>query len=219
MRQCFHDYRSYSGTHEKVVGDLIFMNRHSKTGRPMQGAVSEVNVWDRILSSAEMRDLASCRKYLTGNVVDWETSLTELNGLLIQERNRSELCSSKDVVHISFPMKKNFDDTVTFCPKIGGKIAVATGDIKLTEMAEAYFASTVFEKQHSYRFYTGFRKLPDEGEWTSLDGNIIWNNWEASFPQNKAKSRAINCAISRKWNNWKFVDSTCTGYFLGITYV
>ena len=177
----------------------------------MQGEVSEVNVWDRILSSAELRDLASCRKYLSGNVVDWETSPTDVNGLLIQDRNRSELCSSKAVVYISFPMKKNFEDTATFCQQIGGEIGAATEERKLTEMAEAYFTSTVFEKQHSYRFYTGFRKLPDGGEWISLDGNMIWNNWEASFPQNKAKSRASNCAISRKWNNWKFVDSTCTG--------
>ena len=177
----------------------------------MQGELSEVNVWDRILSSAELRDLASCRKYLSGNVVDWETSPFDVKGLLIQERNRSELCSSEDVVHISFPMKKNFDDTITFCQKIGGNIAAATEERKLTEMAEAYYASTVFEKQHSYRFYTGFRKLPDEGEWISLDGNIIWNNWETSFPRNKAKASGVNCAISRKWNNWQFVDSICSG--------
>ena len=177
----------------------------------MQGEMSEVNVWDRILSSEEMRDLASCRKYFSGNVLDWETSLTDVNGLLIKERIRSELCSSKDLVHISFPMKKNFDETITFCQKIGGEIAVATEERKLAEMAEAYSASTVFQKQHSLRFFTGFRKLPNEEDWISLDGNIIWNNWEPSFPQNKAKASAINCAISRKWNNWQFVDSICTG--------
>ena len=177
----------------------------------MQGEVSEVNVWDRVLSSAEMEDLASCRKYLTGNVVDWETSLTEVNGLLIQERNRSELCSYTELTHISFPTKKNFEDTITFCHKIGGEIAASSEERELLKMAEAYSASTVFQKQHSHRFYTGFRKLPEEKDWVSLDGNIIWNNWEPSFPQNKAKSSASNCAVSRKWNNWKFVDSTCTG--------
>ena len=183
----------------------------------MQGEVSQVNVWDRVLGSAEMRDLASCRRDFAGNVLDWETSLRNVNGLLIQERNRSELCSSKDLVHISLPMKKNFEETITLCQKIGGEIAVATEERKLTEMAEAYIASTVFEKQHSNRFYTGFRKLPDEVDWFSLEGNILWNNWETSYPQNKAKSSAVNCAISRKWNNWKFVDSTCTGK-LSITF-
>ena len=186
-------------------------NHYKRNGRPMQGEMSEVNVWDKILSTAEMRDLASCGQYFPGNVVDWETSITDVNGLLTKERMRSELCSYKDVVHISFPMKKNFDDTITFCQKIGGKIAVATDERKLAEMAEAYSAATVFLNLPSYRFYTGFRRSPDEDDWISMGGNIIWNNWETSFPRNKAKASGVNCAISRKWNNWQFVDSICSG--------
>ena len=119
--------------------------------------------------------------------------------------------SESDLHFISFPTKKNFEDTITFCRKIGGEIAASSEERELLKMAEAYGASTVFQKQHSHRFYTGFRKLPDEEDWLSLDGNLIWNNWEPSFPQNKAKSSPVNCAVSRKWNNWKFVDSTCTG--------
>ena len=78
---------SYEGNHENIADDVMFMNSNTKGGRPMQGEVSEVNVWDRILTLAEMSDLASCRKYFTGNVVDWELSLTDVQGLLIQERN------------------------------------------------------------------------------------------------------------------------------------
>ena len=179
----------------------------------MRGEMSEVNVWDRILTDEVMRDVETCREEMEGNVVSWEQSLIQVNNLTVSERDRAEVCSHEKLVYISFPTKKNLEDSIIFCKKIGGDLAVASDEEKLSKIVSAYNVSRSFLKKfENNRFYTGFRKLTSNGDWLSVnnDETLNWNNWELDNPQNKSVNQ-INCVISRRWFNWKFVDSTCLG--------
>ena len=179
----------------------------------MRGEMTEVNVWDRILTEEEMTDIQTCRQISGGNVINWENSLIQVNNLTVHERDREEVCSYEKLVHISFPVKKDLEDSIVFCKKIGGDLAVASDEDKLSRIVSAYNVSRSFLKEfENFRLYAGFRKLTSNGNWLSVnnDGNLNWNNWELNHPQNKSVNQ-INCIVSRRWYNWKFVDSTCLG--------
>ena len=150
--------RNYRGDHKKMRSDIMFMNgkSNSRTGSPMQGMVSQVNIWDNILSSEKLEDLASCRNIINGNVVSWENSLLRIHRLDISQINISELCPHQKLVHISFPMRKNLENTITFCKKIGGNIAVANNEVALAAMVNAYDISVPFLEEHE-NFREGFK--------------------------------------------------------------
>ena len=50
---------------------------------PMFGAVSDVQVWDRVLSEASLVQWASCQNQLQGNVLSWAGALLQVTALSV----------------------------------------------------------------------------------------------------------------------------------------
>lgn len=52
------------------------------------GEVSDVNLWDSVLSDSEIRDLSSAKSALRGNVINWETAN-------LRERGNTEIINRR----------------------------------------------------------------------------------------------------------------------------
>lgn len=44
------------------------------------GEISDVNMWDSVLSESTIKDMYSGKRVPRGNVFDWETTLLKVNG-------------------------------------------------------------------------------------------------------------------------------------------
>ena len=96
---------------------------------PHHGALTDVNIWDRILPEQEQSDWMFCKTETGGNVVSWESAQLNITGLNTDLISREETCPGpQNIRHfmIVFTRQLNFFDSVKFCRKLGGQMAVAT---------------------------------------------------------------------------------------------
>lgn len=93
----------------------------------MHGAMTEVEVWGRVLTGAQLEDWRECATSTPGDVVHWGAAVLETQGLEVSEMDRREVCSRREekVEIQSFGITKSFQNTTIFCKNLGGDIAVA----------------------------------------------------------------------------------------------
>ena len=88
---------------------------NAPTGTSHHGAMTDVNIWDRILSEPEQSDWMFCKTGTDGgNVISWETAQLNITGLNTELINREETCPGPDdLTHImAFNTKLNFHDSI-----------------------------------------------------------------------------------------------------------
>ena len=97
---------------------------------PYHGAMTDVNIWDRVLSEQEQSDWMFCKTETGGNVVSWGSAQLNITGLNTGLINREETCPGpQNITHlITIYISLNFSDSLKLCQKFGGEIAVATDE-------------------------------------------------------------------------------------------
>ena len=82
--------------------------------QPHHGALTDVNIWDRILSEQELSDWMFCRTETGGNVVSWQSAQLNITGLNTDLINREETCPGhQDITHfMAFNTKLDFHDSI-----------------------------------------------------------------------------------------------------------
>ncbi len=87
------------------------------------GYISHFNIWNRVLSDKEIKDLSNCEGgSLTGDVLDWNSTNTEweLNKVTQESIESSELCDRP--VNRSFymlPENRSLEDAAFVCTTFG----------------------------------------------------------------------------------------------------
>ena len=94
---------------------------------PHHGALTDVNIWSRVLDQQELEDWMWCRSEQAGDLISWENSqLNITGGLNLTNIEREETClkasAQEKKNYLSFNSIKNLDETVDFCQKIGGQM-------------------------------------------------------------------------------------------------
>ena len=81
---------------------------------PHHGALTDVNIWDRILPEQEQSDWMFCKTETGGNVVSWESAQLNITGLDSDLINREETCPGhQNITHfLAFNTKFNFHDSI-----------------------------------------------------------------------------------------------------------
>ena len=87
---------------------------NSRWKDPHHGAMTDFNIWDRILSEQEESDWMFCKTETGGNVVSWHSAQLNITGLNTELINRSETCPGPDdLTHImAFNTKLDFQDSI-----------------------------------------------------------------------------------------------------------
>ena len=93
----FHSTFSYltpdSGSHRNITGNLVLMNTEEKDFGflyPMFGAVSDVQVWDKVLSDDSLVQWASCQRQIEGNVLSWSRAVLQVTALSVVHTDMRE---------------------------------------------------------------------------------------------------------------------------------
>ena len=100
----------------------------------MDGAVTDVNIFSRILSEEEVGDWARCTGE-PGDILDWRTAELNITKLETEQGNETVGCYQEEPpTFVSFKPPRNYDDTLQFCQNIGALIAVASSSSVFDEM-------------------------------------------------------------------------------------
>ena len=183
---------------------------------PHHGALTDVNIWSRVLDQQEQHDWMWCRSELAGDLISWENSqLNITGGLNLTSVEREETClkasAQEKKNYLTFNSIKNFDETVDFCQKIGGQIAVAWDEEIFTAMNKSF--SGVCEEKDG--FYLGFTDREVEGEWVDVNTGapMTWQPWRTGQPNNYGGNE--NCAVDFR-REGKFNDIICSTTYCSI---
>ena len=93
---------------------ITLMNSPLPWKKPHHGALTDVNIWDRILPEQELSDWMFCKTETGGNVVSWESAQLNITGLNTDLVNREETCPGpQNITHLmAFNTKLNFQDSI-----------------------------------------------------------------------------------------------------------
>ena len=143
-------------------------------------------------------------------MVSWESAQLNITGLNTDLVNREETCpgpqNSTEIM--AFNIELGFYDSITFCQKIGGQMAVAVDRETLDLMNETF--SEVCGGKSLSEFYSGFTDREVEGEWRDVNtGDLLtWNNWLEGEPDG---GEDFPCSMMTRWRHGdgRMDDTAC----------
>ena len=169
----------YEGYHTNHHTNILLMGRPE--GYPVHGAVTDVNVFSRILSEEEVGDWARCGGQ-PGDILDWRTAQLNITKLETKEGNERVGCYQEEPTNfVSFKPPRDYKEILQFCENIGAVIAVASNTTVFDEMFQANK-----EVCPSKPFYLGYTDRRKEGTFIdSVSGAPLgWENWRPGEPNN-----------------------------------
>ena len=182
------EYDEYGSYHFKKGTIVRLMNSHF-------GRMTDVNIWNRSLSLSEVEQWTQCEG-VGGNMVDWEMinwkNVDGVQDFQQIEVTKEEVCGYKTTIVGFDEIFEDQNETVLFCRKYGGEMAVARSKTSLAMMLEQagnlFKGEVVNSKQTkcSQYFFAGYDDIQDEGYYVDIDDNPVdWSVWNSSDKSDK----------------------------------
>ena len=124
-------YENVEFTKKPPQDNVILLNAFSFAVNdyiyPFDGAITDLQIWSRIFKDEEIHNWSECNGVEPGDFFQWENAKFKFIGdIETLEVKESDICSKQSISrYLAFPEKFNFIDSVKFCNKVGGEIAVA----------------------------------------------------------------------------------------------
>ncbi|KAK7026755.1 hypothetical protein SK128_003071, partial [Halocaridina rubra] len=87
------------------------------------GAISDVNMWPRLLTDEEMPNITNCNERIAGDLINWDADTWSI-GEDSSEVNMTlhETCDISPLPYFMFPDKLKFTDAAGLCKAFGGEL-------------------------------------------------------------------------------------------------
>ena len=166
--------------------------------------ITDWNIWKETKTYYFIQDFASCQTSEEGNVLKW-SSVDSKSILAINDYSQADnLCQNKFEI-LATDQKFDLENTVKFCQKLGGRVAVAKNEPSFNKMKQA------LEKFESCdEFYVGYSDKDKEGDWVDVNDKspMMYENWADGEPDNFA-AVDHDCAVFGPQST-KFKDRWCS---------
>ena len=112
----------------------VFRGKHD-AGQAYRGNISEVNMWDYVLSPQAVADIGLCRAKARGNVIKWEEDMFKLYNITKHRINDvRNLCFPEEKIFV-FPEKLSLPSAISLCQYHGGYLFTPRGPQENAELA------------------------------------------------------------------------------------
>ena len=109
-----------------VSGPAAGADTGASMSHPMYGAVTDLNIWSRLLGAGEMAAWADCTHTPGGDLLSW-AELTRTGLAAAQELDLEAVCGGSSQV-FEFNAFHNFQNSKRFCKSIGGVVTETVVD-------------------------------------------------------------------------------------------
>ena len=213
-------FNKKSKKYVKPFHDDIFMNTDDMNS-PMYGAFTDINVWDRMLTSDEQDNWMNClfEKFeQDGNIIGWQnhSQHIQLLGLNRVQYSINNICPKKLSHLFIVNDNKSFIETFDLCNKIG-KIKEISSNETASEINKILDTNSFTPCNGLPHLFTGYSDIEAEGDWVLHNTNkkMSWNNW-APYEPNMVGGDLEACVLMNRSNmilwdvpcNMKF-ENTC----------
>ena len=114
-------------------------NYHNKYITPFKGSLTDINIWDRIITHEERTNWSKCISDVSGNYLNWTNAEFDHSEQIKEiEVNKSLICKEQtSSKFIAFNHSLEFEESMSFCSNIGGKFAVSKDNNHINEIEKA----------------------------------------------------------------------------------
>ena len=201
---------SYGGYYQNVNRNILLMNNFDFGPTPVHGAVSDLNIWSRILSEEEISAWSLCQRDLPGSVLSWSEASLDISPMLtVKQIEKSKIClkTKKGKKRVGFNLEKSFDETVEFCQRIGGNISVAKDEDSLKDIRKVF---EEFCADNSLMIHSGYSDKEKEGQWVDVVSgqarSWLHLHWAQDNPSNYTNKDCAFYNVSGR----DFLDGFCS---------
>ena len=171
----------------------------------MYGAVTDINIWDSILSEKKIDNWINCSVDMDGNVYSWRTSsqYIQLNGLEKVNDSLENICYASSSSSLFLGNEDlNFEDALNYCNKIGRMKDISSNETAI-EVAKALNSSSRWEE-----IFTGYTDIEVEGVFVlhNTEENMTFTNWADGQPNNIGDNQ--DC-VMMYFSDLKLYDASC----------
>ena len=118
------------------------------------GELSELNIWSYVLTISNIKDMASCKILLKGDVLAWDKTNWNTTNVLIQDFSDQNLFCQRKRQYFLIPYKLRYPEAKKTCEIHGGHLAIPKSEEDIiaeqkeaAALAERIAAMTVHEKR------------------------------------------------------------------------
>ena len=188
---------------------------------PMYGAFTDINIWDKMLTSDEEDNWINChfnKIEQAGNIISWQefSPHIQLKGLNRVKDSIDNICPQILSNIFIANDNKNFIDTFDFCSKIGEIKEVSSNETG-SEINKILDKNPFTPCNGLPHLFTGYSDIEAEGDWVLHNTNkkMSWINWATHEP-NMVGGDTEACVLMNRSNmilwdvpcNMKF-ENTC----------
>ncbi|KAG7167884.1 uncharacterized protein LOC121867842 [Homarus americanus] len=185
----------------QVYGDYARVGQAGPLYESFSGALSQVNVWDSVVSAAVIADMAACKSDPQGNYISWEVGW-DLYSITEYDVPLEHFCQqSTDTVYFGFP-ELPMDNAFYICEALGSHLPLTV------TMEDIYFWFNLSARSWPDHldvcgddFWGAVIDIREEGTWvTHYDNAIVptiaWKDGEPNgiFYENCVKIEPIGLA-------------------------
>ena len=153
--------------------------------------ITDVNIWKGVKEENFMKKWSLCQSDEEGDYLKWSTSEMKLTNVKVIVDYEMLKCKSENKLIVSQYLL-DLEETLDFCKKVGGKVAVAKDRTSLQEMINVVKNFPECQEQ----FFAGYSDRDQEGNWTDINTgeSMTWEYWAPEEPDNFAKMDQ-DCAV------------------------
>ena len=146
----------------------LYKSGFEEQGNSMVGLVTDVDIWDRVISQEEAKSWTQCLRRREGNLVAWNTwskNNLDVDKVMV---DRNDICKKPGKI-LGFALIMHFDPILNFCRFLGGRIPTSSENQTMERINEtlrdplmknlypkwAFTGYVLNENEESANIYTG----------------------------------------------------------------
>ena len=177
----------------------------------LNGELSELNLWDTILSDDLIATLGNCKKKEQGNVIYWDKTLVKNHGALILDTFDIESFCTEEETFVVFPKRQPMSIARDLCTSHGGQLITPNSldeNQKMIDILEQH-KDVCMEENPTNPANTGkatwLGLIKKNSTWYTLDSEsqilpLNFTNW-GNQPDLYSET---DCAFANERGEWKF---------------
>ena len=172
------------------------------------GEISELNMWNYLISEEEIRSLATCSSFSEGNVLSWDKNYFTMNRVdVIDVKDNSLFCKTRKRFFI-FPQRRTFRRAKALCNIHGARLALPSSREEEIEIW------SIVDK-HKKLCLVAPRNI-EEGKavWLGMERKNL--NWYVANTDNESRTDRVNYT---NWDSTKCTFEDCGRPNIGCPYI
>ena len=169
-------------------------------GQAYRGNISEINLWDFVLSEDAVEDIGLCRERARGNVIKWEKSKFKLYNITWDRiEDVSKFCTPEKNIFV-FPEKYSLPSAISLCQYHGGYLFTPTSQEENAKLAAEVATYEAKCNTNGNVFWLGsitedFLLISRDANQNLIRGN--YTNWNS--PLFESENACVYMKTNAKW--------------------